>query len=141
MPEIRLAQSEGDIERCYPVMSQLRPHVPERDFVARVRRQMTGGYEMALLDDDGGVRAVAGFRVFENLVRGRHMYVDDLVTESRQRSAGHGRALLDWLVDLAKARGCAALELDSGVQRFDAHRFYFRQRMSIVSYHFTLPLE
>jgi len=32
------------------------------------------------------------------------------------------------------------LDLDSGTQRTDAHRFYLRERMSITSLHFTLPL-
>jgi hypothetical protein len=32
------------------------------------------------------------------------------------------------------------LELDSGVQRFAAHRFYFRERMWISRHHFSLEL-
>jgi hypothetical protein len=40
----------------------------------------------------------------------------------------------------ARATGCAKLELDSGVQRFDAHRFYLRKRMIISSHHFSLEL-
>jgi hypothetical protein len=30
--------------------------------------------------------------------------------------------------------------LDSGTHRRDAHRFYFRERMHISSYHFALKL-
>jgi hypothetical protein len=30
--------------------------------------------------------------------------------------------------------------LDSGVQRFGAHRFYLRRRMDITSHHFALDL-
>jgi GNAT superfamily N-acetyltransferase len=86
------------------------------------------------------VRAVAGFRIAEFLAWGRILYVDDLVTASAQRSRGHGQALFDWLVARARANGCAQLHLDSGVQRFDAHRFYLRQRMSITSHHFALQL-
>jgi len=68
------------------------------------------------------------------------MYVDDLVTDERQRSKGVGGALLDWLAEQARARGCAELHLDSGVHRFDAHRFYFTKRMHISSYHFKIKL-
>ena len=56
------------------------------------------------------------------------------------RSAGYGGQLFDWLVERARAEGCRTLELDSGVQRFDAHRFYLVRRMSIVSHHFRLVL-
>jgi hypothetical protein len=48
--------------------------------------------------------------------------------------------LFDWLVGEARAAGCQSLELDSGVQRFDAHRFYLRNRMAISSHHFRLAL-
>jgi hypothetical protein len=30
--------------------------------------------------------------------------------------------------------------LDSGVQRFGAHRFYLRRRMNITSHHFAIDL-
>jgi hypothetical protein len=32
------------------------------------------------------------------------------------------------------------LDLDSGVHRHDAHRFYLRERMLISAHHFTKPL-
>ena len=62
------------------------------------------------------------------------------MTDGAQRSRGHGRALLAWLVQEAKRNGCMERELDSGVQRFDAHRFYFRELMHISSYHFVRSL-
>jgi thiol:disulfide interchange protein DsbD len=37
------------------------------------------------------------------------------------RSRGHGKAMIDWLAGQARAHGCKALLLDSGVQRFAAH--------------------
>ena len=122
-------------------MAELRPHVLEREFVERVcRQQRESGYLLAFVEQSGMVRAVAGFRIAEFLAWGRTLYVDDLVTSSAERSRGHGKALFDWLVARAKAQECAQLHLDSGVQRFDAHRFYLRQRMSISSHHFALLL-
>ncbi len=56
------------------------------------------------------------------------------------RSKGYGDELFAWLVAHAKANGCDQLHLDSGVQRFAAHRFYLRLRMSMTSHHFALDL-
>ena len=141
MINICLAESEEQISLCFPVMAELRPHLLEREFVERVRRQQReNGYQLAFLEESAAVRAVAGFRFAEFLAWGRILYVDDLVTASAERSRGHGQALFGWLVARAKANGCAQLHLDSGVQRFDAHRFYLRQRMSITSHHFALEL-
>ena len=137
---VLLAESDADIAACAPVMAQLRPHVAEQDFVARVRRLGEGGYRLACVVDGGAVVAVAGFHVRENLPWGRHLYVDDLVTDETRRSTGAGRALIDWLVEHARAAGCTNLQLDSGVQRFAAHRCYLRERFEISSHHLSLDL-
>ena len=138
---IALAQSDDELARCFPVMLQLRPHLIEADFIARVRRMQREGFHLAFLDDAGAVRAVAGYRFYDKLHSGRNLYVDDLVTDSDDRSRGYGGKLLAWLTDEARANGCVQLELDSGVQRFDAHRFYFRERMHVSAYHFVIPIK
>jgi GNAT superfamily N-acetyltransferase len=137
---IALAQSAEEIARCFPVMLQLRPHLVEAGFVDRIRRMQQEGFHLAFLDDAGAVRAVAGYRFYDKLHSGRNLYVDDLVTDSDDRSRGYGGKILAWLTDEARANGCVQLELDSGVQRFDAHRFYFRERMHVSAYHFVIPI-
>lgn len=133
--------SDDEILATHDVMFQLRPHVPRDAYVTTVRRMMkTDGYLLAASTEDGVVRAVAGYRFMEMLYCGKILYVDDLVTDARTRSKGHGRALLDWLKEAAQARGCAQLHLDSGVQRESAHKFYFREGLTIPSYHFRIVL-
>lgn len=133
---IALAETDEEILRCHAVMAELRPHVPLDGFVARVRRMQGDGFRLAFLAEGGEVRAVAGYRMLDQLVSGRVLYVDDLVTDSEVRSVGHGAALLAWLQEQARTEGCAYLELDSGVHRAGAHRFYFRHGLSIIAYHF-----
>ena len=135
---IREIESDEDVRRSYPVMRQLRPHLEEDEYVARVRSQRAAGYRLAVVEEDGDVRAVAGFRLIEMLHQGLHLYVDDLVTDEIRRSRGHGALLFDWLMEEARRAGCATLELDSGVQRLRAHAFYFAKRMHISSYHFRI---
>lgn len=134
---IRLAESDAEIIACYPVMRELRPHLVAGEFLSRVRRQQAAGYCLAFLEEQGEVRAVAGFRCGENLAWGRFLYVDDLVTASRCRCRGHGARLLAWLKARAVELGCAQLHLDSGVQRKDAHRFYEREGLRMASLHFV----
>ena len=138
---IELATTDEQIARTLPVMRQLRTHLDEATYVDRVKRQQAEGYHLAVLEQGTLVHAVAGFRVLDQLVRGRVLYVDDLVTDEEARSRGFGDALFDWLVVRARSLGCMALELDSGVQRHGAHRFYLRKRMDITAYHFILPLQ
>ena len=135
------AETPAQIARCHAAMRELRPRYEREEFVAQVQRQIAAGcYRLAFLEAAGEVRAAAGYRFGENLHHGRYLYVDDLVTRAADRSRGYGAALFDWLVGEARAHHCAALTLDSGVQRFGAHRFYLLKRMDITSHHFVLPL-
>jgi GNAT superfamily N-acetyltransferase len=138
---IAIAATPDAIRRCHPVMRELRSHFHNAErFVERVQRQQKGGYLLAFLESEGEVRAVAGYRFLESLFSGKFLYVDDLVTSEAHRSRGFGGQLFDWLVEQAREKGCENLELDSGVQRFDAHRFYLLKRMNISSYHFKLKV-
>ena len=122
-------------------MRELRPHFDDAGkFVERVTRQQQDGYLLAFVEAEKEVRAVAGYRYLESLFSGKFMYVDDLVTRETDRSSGFGGQLLAWLIEQAREHGCDNFELDSGVQRFDAHRFYFAKRMKILSYHFAINL-
>lgn len=137
---IRVADADREIDDCFRVMVQLRPHLVRSEFVTRVRRQMADGYRLAYLLEETAVCAVAGYRVSENLAWGKFLYVDDLVTDAAQRSRGCGKALLAWLKDEAQRSGCLQIDLDSGTQRKDAHRFYRREGMDLASYHFHRKL-
>jgi GNAT superfamily N-acetyltransferase len=138
---IALATTPEEILSCFPVMGELRPHLKETEFVARIQRQQRDGYQLAFLDNKGHVMAVAGYRFSESLSWGKFMYVDDLVTTEKSRSKGYGQRLFNWLVKEAKSRDCDQLHLDSGVQRFGAHRFYLASRMDIIAHHFAMKLK
>ena len=137
---IRLAETRDEVARCHAVMRELRPHLELSSFVEQVARQRTEGYQLAYLEAEETVQACAGYRILEYLAFGRTLYVDDLVTAEIARSRGFGAELMAWLAAEARATNCAQLHLDSGVQRFGAHRFYLRERMDIIAHHFALKL-
>ncbi len=139
---VKLAVGVEDVRRCFQVMRELRPLLESaEEFVARVRVQQAEGFELAFLEVGGEVVTVAGFRVRHMIVSGLTMYVDDLVTGAAFRSRGHGKAMLDGLIALAKERGCATFSLDSGTHRQEAHAFYFREGMRVTSFHFETKLK
>lgn len=131
---------EAAIAGSFELMSQLRPHLLREEYLATVARLMaTGGYRLVGLED-GGLRALAGIRIGEWLHTGRYLEVEELVTAEGERSRGHGRALLDWIVQYARTQGCSQVRLVSGVRRIDAHRFYERAGMAWEAKYFSLSL-
>src|SRR5882757_2121424 len=103
---IQLARGREEIDRCYPVMRQLRTALSAEEFASRVELQQGEGYRLAFLEHEGAVVALAGFRVMHVLWSGKTMYVDDLVTDSGVRSQGFGEAMIAWLVAQARREGC-----------------------------------
>jgi len=138
MHRIAIAGTPAEIEACFPVMSQLRPKIPRADFVKRVQDLAAAtGLRLAFLDD-GGIRAVAGYRISDWLAGGRYLEIEDLVTADGERSKGYGGLLFDWIVELARREGCLQVRLVSAVRRVDAHRFYLRKGMTQEAYYFSL---
>ncbi|WP_138502327.1 GNAT family N-acetyltransferase [Nostoc sp. PA-18-2419] len=121
-------------------MSQLRPHLQQAEFIEQIRYQMKEGYKILFLEIEEQTLAIAGFRINTSLALGRFLYIDDLVVDELKRSQNYGQQLFQWLVEYARNNSCEHLSLDSGVQRFAAHRFYLMQRMSITSHHFSIEL-
>jgi GNAT superfamily N-acetyltransferase len=140
MSTIQIAITDAEINRCFPVMHQLRPKLLAEEFVGRIQTQQAEGYQLAFLAHENAIASVAGFRLQTLLWSGRTLYVDDLVTDSALRSQGHGEAMLVWLIALAKEAGCTTFMLDSGTHRHEAHAFYFRHGLRISDFHFKLAL-
>ena len=139
--EIRALTTDEEIKATLPVMVQLRRHLDEGEYLATVRRlETTDGYRLAAGFEGGRVRCVAGYRSMELLAYGKILYVDDLVTDETSRSRDFGGWMICWLNEEARRSGCEREHLTSGMQRHDAHRFYFREGMKITSYHFAKDL-
>ena len=114
----------------------------EESFVREVDETLRGeGYRLvaSFEDEDASARAVAGFRICHSLAWGHYLYVDDLSTLPDARRRGHGRRLLDWLLEEARRLGCDQIHLDSGVgvDRTDAHRLYLNAGLVISAHHFA----
>lgn len=124
-----------------PVLRELRPDLTAEQYVAVYAEGYPQGLRFSgAYSDEGRCVGVAGWRIVANTNRLRMLYVDDLVTAAEARSTGVGRALLGYLEERARELGCNALHLDSGTHRLDAHRFYMRERMPIVAFHFAKEL-
>jgi GNAT superfamily N-acetyltransferase len=137
---VDLEPSDRRLPEAWAVLAELRPHRDGAEMDATYAASWDHGYRVTAVFVDDACVAVAGWRIGTNMHLGRNLYVEDLVTSATQRSGGHGAALLSHLEALAREAGCDALHLDSGVQRHDAHRFYFREGMHISSHHFLKEL-
>ena len=139
---INKAKTISEIQACYPIMRELRPHLTNIEgFLDQVKRQLAAGYQLAYIHEEDKIRAVAGFRFLEFLAWGKVLYIDDLVTDSEKRNQGHGGQLLKWVIERAKEEQCDQVHLDSGPHRHEAHKLYLNHGFKIIGHHFALTLK
>jgi ribosomal protein S18 acetylase RimI-like enzyme len=138
---IRHAESETEIVSCFPVMVLLRPHLTGvEEFLTRIKRQRQSGYFLLAAWDAATPVALAGYRLEENLIRGKFIYVDDLVTAAEARRHRIGAQLLDAVGAIGRAAGCRDLVLDTALDNVLGHRFYYRQGMLARALRFSRPI-
>jgi GNAT superfamily N-acetyltransferase len=137
---VDLPPGDGRLDEALDVLRELRPHLTAASFAAVCAEGHSQGLRFTAAYDSGRCVGVAGWRIVATTANLRKLYVDDLVTTAAHRSTGVGRALLDALAQRAEAAGCTALDLDSNVQRADAHRFYMREGLTISAFHFARGL-
>jgi GNAT superfamily N-acetyltransferase len=102
----------------------------------RLRR--TGG-RVLLAESDGRVVGLAALAFTTQLHHAAPTArVTALVVSEPARGRGAGRRLMARAEELARAEGCAAIELTSGIrlEREAAHRFYEALGYDRTSYHF-----
>lgn len=122
---IKHLKSQQEWLEAFPVMRQLRPHLEEQSYLELVEEAVQKeSYHMAALYEEDQIAAVVGYQPMITLYNGRAIWVCDLVTDSENRSKGHGAALMSFVEEWAKENGYGIVSLSSGVQRLDAHRFY-----------------
>ncbi len=113
-----------EIPLALTALRELRPHVAELQ--AHIAEQVQHGYRLAAAMSDAEPAGA--------------VCLDDLITRTDFRGQGHGRRMMDWLVEEARREGCPQLHLDSGTgpARYDAHALYHASGLHITSHHFSI---
>ncbi|MDE2625023.1 MAG: GNAT family N-acetyltransferase [Betaproteobacteria bacterium] len=145
MEIVRITDTKGHVldaallAKAEPVHRQLRPQIPQ-PYEASMKDVFATGAEMVVAVENGEVCGVAVFRITINTMVGKKIYSEDLVADANTTVKGVGRALMDFLKQEGKSRGCVSLELESGTQREQAHKFYYREGFAIKAFGFKQPL-
>ncbi|WP_394174604.1 GNAT family N-acetyltransferase [Thalassotalea litorea] len=133
-------QSAELLRAVAQLMLMLRPQYSVDSLILAMKDQMQSGYQLGVLIEDNKPVTLAGFNISHKLAWKKHIYLDDLVTDESERGKGYGQKMLNWLQEFALEHGCEQLHLDSGVQRFAAHKLYLNQGYNIASHHFSKML-
>lgn len=138
MSSIFIAKTNNELEKCFPVMKELRPHLNiENYFSIYENAHRTDGYEIVIIEDHGEVQALMGYRILYDYVRGKHVYIDDLVSTEKSRSKGFGAELLKYAENIARQQNCTTLRLCTGLDNSGGIKFYEKHGWSKRSFAYT----
>ncbi len=138
--EIQIASTQADFLKCWEVMHALRPHLTQDRYLALLSEMTQKGYSLLFLEENGKAVSALGFRYMTMLYAGHIIYIDDLTSLPESRGKGYASQLLDYIIAKARQEKLNGVHLDSGHQRFDAHRLYLNKGFRISCHHFQLDL-
>lgn len=122
--EIKELLEENQWRSAFKVVNQLRTDLNEEKYIQLVKSIHNDGYRMISLIENNEIVAIIGFTICKNLHSGKHIWVDDLITDKNKRSKGYGEKLLSYVENIGRENGCGIISLSSGIQRTKAHKFY-----------------
>ncbi len=131
---LRELSTKEDLEKAYLVLKELRISLSFQDFIATYdAARNADAYTIVGAMKDKSPIAIMGYRILFDFVHGKHLYVDDLVTSSSQRSKGIGAELLRYAETEAIRLGCHGLRLCTGIANEAGRRFYEREKWEMRS--------
>jgi len=98
-------------------------------------------FAFLLVGDDGSFKGFCHGVYFDTFwLSGKTCYLSSIISNQQERGCGYGRILMDHAKELAVARGCKGIVLDSGLPRTGAHGFYEHYGFEKSCYGFDLLL-
>ncbi|MFM2481037.1 GNAT family N-acetyltransferase [Celerinatantimonas sp. YJH-8] len=142
MDSIREINEHDPLDEAAQLLHSLRQQYTFQELLEKIReQQLVHGYQLVgSYNDQNELVGIAGFIEGHSLAWGHYLLIEDLVVSDDRQGNGVGEKLLSWLRRLAYSRGCRELHVNSGLQRFFAHKLFLQEGFRISSHHFSLKL-
>ncbi|MFC4723442.1 GNAT family N-acetyltransferase [Geojedonia litorea] len=106
----------------------------------RFEEMVTQNYECAGVYDGDTLIGISGMWYCTRHYAGKSMEVDHVYIDDAYRSKGIGKQFFKWMYDYVKAKGYTSVELNTYVQNYPSHKFYYNEGFEILGYHFFKTL-
>ena len=100
----------------------------------------TQNYECVVMYNGDEIIGLSGLWFMTRHYSGKSVEPDHVFISSKYRSQGLGKRLFDWIHDYARKKGCLKCELNTYVENYPSHKFYYNQGYEIFGYHFVKSL-
>lgn len=117
--------AEKDVVPLIPLMEQLGYQINEADLLENVKLHLKPEYVLFVAEIAGKLIGFISIHIYQYPhLKDSLSRITALCVDADYRSFGIGGKLLAYAEEYIKSCGCKIIELTSGLQREDAHRFY-----------------
>ncbi len=106
----------------------------------RFLEMATQNYECVVMYDNDKIIGLAGLWFMTRHYSGKSVEPDHIYILDAYQNKGLGAQLFDWIHKYAKNKGCNTSELNTYVQNYPSHKFYYNHGYEIFGYHFYKTL-
>lgn len=97
-------------------------------------------YECAGIFVDDEIVGVSGLWFCTRHYIGKSVELDHVFIKPKHRGNGLGKKFMRWIDAYVKQKGCNSIELNTYVQNYSSHKFYYNDGFEILGYHFLKKL-
>ena len=124
-----------------PLLQKLEDYsVPEEIAKERILEMAQQNYECLGVYEADALIGTCGLWFQTRHYAGRSIEVDHVIIEDSYRNLGVGKMLMEFVYDYARKRSCNWVELNTYVNNFPSHKFYYNQGFVAKGYHFVKEL-
>lgn len=110
--------------------------VPMDLLTARFQEMLSQSYEAFAIYDGDQLIGCFGLWSMTRHYCGRSIEPDHVYIEEAYRSKGIGAQLFQWIETYGKEKGVTTVELNTYIENFPSHKFYYNQGFIARGYHF-----
>lgn len=134
--KFKILDKEG-INSILPLLQKLNEYkIPKIVLEERLSEMITQNYECASVFKDNNLIGVCGLWYCTRHYSGKSVELDHVFIDEDYRSKGLGKQFMKWVENYVKEKGYEALELNTYVQNYPSHKFYYNLGYEILGYHF-----
>ncbi|OIQ18143.1 GNAT family N-acetyltransferase [Lacinutrix sp. MedPE-SW] len=132
---------KDDIFSIIPLVQKLSKNANSDDVLkARFAEMVKENYECAGIYLNEKLIGICGMWFQTRHYAGKSMEVDHVYIEAEYQGKGLGKLFFKWIYKYAKSKGCNTSELNTYVQNYPSHKFYYNEGYEIYGYHFYKTL-
>ena len=103
---------------------------------SRFNEMRTQNYECAVITYDEEIVGVTGLWFCTRHYIGKSVELDHVYIMPKHRNKGLGKQFMNWIHNYIEQKGYKSMELNTYVQNYPSHKFYYNEGFEILGYHF-----